>query len=178
MTFKKEKEIVANVATEVTGYKVTAELLESRTRKREVVIARQVLMKIMRDEGMTLSAVGSCFGKDHATVLHAVKTVNRDLDANYQLTTKIYEKSRELVLEAMMLNFESSKHRYLTLEEKIQRVKVRARLREENAFKEAREIVNYALLLMERGNAQGWAKHKLKLKVATSFSFKSELNAL
>jgi hypothetical protein len=32
--------------------------------------------------------------------------------------------------------------------------------------------------LMERGNAQGWAKHKLKLRVVEMFSFKSELNAL
>jgi hypothetical protein len=178
MIFKKEKEIVANVATEVTGYKVTPELLESRTRKREVVIARQVLMKIMRDEGMTLSAVGSCFGKDHATVLHAVKTVNRDLDSNYQLTINVYQKSRELVLEAMRVNFEPSQNRYLTLEEQMQRVKVRARLREENALKEARDIADYALLLMERGNTQGWAKHKLKLRVVEMFSFKSELNAL
>jgi hypothetical protein len=57
-------------------------------------------------------------------------------------------------------------------------VKVRARLREENALKEAMDIADYALLLMERGNAQGWAKHKLKLKVGAMFSFKSELNAI
>lgn len=169
MIFKKEKEIVANVATEVTGYKVTPELLESRTRKREVVIARQVLMKIMRDEGMSLSAVGSSFRKDHATVLHAVKTVNRDLDAKYHVTMKIYDKSRELVLKAMWVNFESAHNSYLTLEERMERVKVRARLREEQAMKEARDIAEYALLLMERGNAQGWARHKLRLKVAEVF---------
>jgi hypothetical protein len=37
---------------------------------------------------------------------------------------------------------------------------------------------NSLQLLMERGNAQGWAKHKLKLRVVEMFSFKSELNAL
>jgi hypothetical protein len=37
---------------------------------------------------------------------------------------------------------------------------------------------NSLQLLMERGNAQGWAKHKLKLKVGAMLSFKSELNAI
>ena len=80
MIFKREKEIVANIATAVTGYKVTPELLESRTRKKEVVNTRQVLMFIMWQNKITLSTIGAAFRKDHATVIHARKTVMRDLE--------------------------------------------------------------------------------------------------
>ena len=61
MIFKREKEIVANIATAVTGYRVTPELLESRTRKKEVVNTRQVLMYIMWQNKITLSTIGAAF---------------------------------------------------------------------------------------------------------------------
>jgi hypothetical protein len=99
MMFKAEKEIMANVATQVTGYKITPELLESRTRKKEVVIARHVLMKIMYDEGMSLSAVGAAFGNHHVNVIYARKIVERDLEADCQPMKQIYEMCKQRVVE-------------------------------------------------------------------------------
>ena len=54
------------------------ELLKSKTRKREIVQARQIAMYFSKK--MTKSSLANiglhCGGKDHATVLHACRTVN------------------------------------------------------------------------------------------------------
>jgi len=63
------------------------ELLKSKTRKREVVQARQIAMFFSKK--MTKSSLANigmhCGGKDHATVLHACRTVN-----NLQETDKTF----------------------------------------------------------------------------------------
>ena len=169
MIFKREKEIVANIATAVTGYKVTPELMESRTRKREVVIARQILMYIMWQNKLTLTTIGAAFRKDHATVIHARKTVMRDLEMGYNPTTSIYEKCKARVDESILTGEEENTKRFLTLAEQLEITKKRAKFREDQAQRDAERVVSYALEMMERGNAQGWAKHKLRLKVGEVF---------
>ena len=169
MIFKREKEIVANIATAVTGYKVSPELMESRTRKREVVIARQVLMYIMRKHKITLTTIGAAFNKDHATTIHACKTVMRDLEMGYNPTTSIYEKSKARVDESILTGTEEETKRFLTLAEQLEITKKRAKFREQQAIEDAERVVSYALEMMERGNAQGWARNKLRLKVAEVF---------
>ena len=54
------------------------ELLKSKTRKREVVQARQIAMFFSKKlTKSSLAKIGQqCGGKDHATVLHACWTVN------------------------------------------------------------------------------------------------------
>ena len=68
------------------------ELLKSRTRKREVVQARQIAMYFAKK--MTKSSLANigmhCGGKDHATVLHACRTVN-----NLNETDKTFRKYLE-----------------------------------------------------------------------------------
>ncbi|MEY3399212.1 MAG: hypothetical protein RL220_1806 [Bacteroidota bacterium] len=68
------------------------ELLKSKTRKREIVQARQIAMYFAKK--MTKSSLASigahCGGKDHATVLHACRTVN-----NLQETDKHFRKYLE-----------------------------------------------------------------------------------
>ena len=65
------------------------ELLKSKTRKREVVQARQIAMFFAKQ--MTKSSLANigahCGGKDHATVLHACKTVD-----NLSFTDKQFRK--------------------------------------------------------------------------------------
>ncbi len=65
------------------------ELLKSKTRKREIVQARQIAMYFAKK--MTKSSLANiglhCGGKDHATVLHACRTVN-----NLQETDKLFRK--------------------------------------------------------------------------------------
>lgn len=45
-----------------------------KSRKREIVDARTILLKIIKDNTkISLSRIGSYFGKNHATVMHSVK---------------------------------------------------------------------------------------------------------
>ena len=65
-------------------FELPIELLKSKTRKREVVQARQIAMFFAKK--MTKSSLANigmhCGGKDHATVLHACKTVNNLVDTD------------------------------------------------------------------------------------------------
>ena len=80
--------IVTPVSNEVTldtiqdtvcGYfGITKEMMLSKTRKRDIVQARQIAMYLGRNlTKVSLAAIGAQIGgKDHATVLHACNTVN------------------------------------------------------------------------------------------------------
>ena len=65
-------------------FKLPIELLKSKTRKREVVQARQIAMYFAKSlTKSSLANIGMhCGGKDHATVLHACKTVNNLIDTD------------------------------------------------------------------------------------------------
>lgn len=70
-----------------THTQVTPERLSSHTRKREVVVARQHVMSIMlRFYNMSLHSVGAIYRKDHATALHARRTIDtlRDQYSEYE----------------------------------------------------------------------------------------------
>jgi hypothetical protein len=63
-----------------------------KTRKREIVFARQCEMYFAREFNLgSLAEVGSIFGdKDHATVTHAVKTINNLIDSDKNIRAKIF----------------------------------------------------------------------------------------
>lgn len=70
---------VTRIQDEVCNYfGITKEMFLSKTRKREIVQARQIAMYLSRNLTKTsLSSIGSQIGgKDHATVLHACSTVS------------------------------------------------------------------------------------------------------
>jgi chromosomal replication initiator protein len=59
----------------------------TKTRKREIVIARQVSMYYIKENTrLSLANIGAYFLRDHATVMHACKTVNnlRDTDRKFR----------------------------------------------------------------------------------------------
>lgn len=72
------------------------ELMKSKTRKREVVQARQIAMYFSKK--MTKSSLANigmnCGGKDHATVLHACRTVNNlsETDKSFRVYLEELEK--------------------------------------------------------------------------------------
>ena len=86
------KNIVQDIHTEVnidylqkvvaTHYQVSLEQLKSKTRKREVVTARQVAMYLAKKyTNHSLKSIGQYFGgRDHSTVIYALQTVNDLLD--------------------------------------------------------------------------------------------------
>ncbi|PZX20435.1 chromosomal replication initiator protein [Breznakibacter xylanolyticus] len=78
-------------------YGIDIDEMQSKTRKREIVQARQVAMYFCKTmTTSSLSAIGSKIGnKDHATVLHACKTINNlqetDRDFKNQLLDIEYQ---------------------------------------------------------------------------------------
>lgn len=77
------------------------ELLKSKTRKREVVQARQIAMFFAKK--MTKSSLANigahCGGKDHATVLHACRTVNNLQETDKQFRGYLDDLEKKLSIQ-------------------------------------------------------------------------------
>lgn len=77
------------------------EILKSKTRKREVVQARQIAMFFSKK--MTKSSLANigahCGGKDHATVLHACRTVNNLSETDKQFKNYLTDLEKKLSMQ-------------------------------------------------------------------------------
>ncbi len=77
------------------------EMLKSKTRKREVVQARQISMYFSKK--MTKSSLASigahCGGKDHATVLHACRTVMNLSETDKQFRAYLEDLEKKLTIQ-------------------------------------------------------------------------------
>lgn len=82
-------------------FNLPIELLKSKTRRREVVQARQIAMFFAkRMTKSSLASIGAqCGGKDHATVLHACKTVNNLLDTDKRFKVYIDELDKKISIQ-------------------------------------------------------------------------------
>jgi chromosomal replication initiator protein len=76
------------------------DLMKSKSRKREVVQARQIAMYFAKNfTKSSLATIGAqCGGKDHATVLHACKTVNNLMDTDKKFRGYVEELEKKLNL--------------------------------------------------------------------------------
>ena len=76
------------------------EMLKSKTRKRQVVQARQIAMYFAKSmTKSSLSNIGAhCGGKDHATVLHACRTVNNLIDTDKKFKASVQELQKKISL--------------------------------------------------------------------------------
>ena len=74
-------------------FSISAEALMSKTRQRQITEPRQIAMFLAREHTDTaLSAIGTTIGKrDHATVLHACKSVKNQIDTDKQFKHVIKE---------------------------------------------------------------------------------------
>jgi chromosomal replication initiator protein len=81
-------------------FNMQVENLKSKTRKREIVQARQIAMYFAKNlTKSSLATIGSVIGgKDHATVLHACKTVNNLIDTDKRFRLYIDEIEKKLKL--------------------------------------------------------------------------------
>ena len=81
-------------------FDISPDQLHSKTRKREIVQARQIAMYFSKSmTKASLASIGSQIGgKDHATVLHACKTVNNlvDTDKRFKQTVDNIEKKLKI----------------------------------------------------------------------------------
>jgi hypothetical protein len=81
---------------------ISIERLQSTTRKREVVFARQLIMYLMRKYTKESEAViASRFGKAHCTCIHSVKTIKNlvETDRNIRGWVALYEIKLDSLLD-------------------------------------------------------------------------------
>jgi chromosomal replication initiator protein len=81
-----------------TYFNIPVDHIQSKTRKREIVQARQVAMFFSKSmTKASLATIGSQIGgKDHATVLHACKTVNNLIETDKRFRIQIDEIEKKL----------------------------------------------------------------------------------
>lgn len=74
-------------------FNIPVDLLKAKTRKREIVEARQIAMFLAKKfTDMSLKSIGQHFGnRDHSTVIHALTTVNDMMDTNRKFNATIQE---------------------------------------------------------------------------------------
>lgn len=81
-------------------FNMPVDALQTKTRKREIVQARQIAMYFSKSlTKYSLASIGAQIGsKDHATVLHACKTVNnlKDTDKNFRIFVEDIEKKLKM----------------------------------------------------------------------------------
>ena len=90
---------VARIQEAVCSYfGISDEVFLSKTRKREIVQARQIAMYLSRNLTKTsLSSIGAQLGgKDHATVLHACNTVGDLMDTDRSFRGFVHDIERQL----------------------------------------------------------------------------------
>ena len=81
-------------------FNVPINILISKTRKREVVQARQLAMYFSKlHTKSSLASIGlQCGNRDHATVLHACRTVNNLIDTDKQFKVYVDDIGKKLIL--------------------------------------------------------------------------------
>ncbi|MCU0417033.1 MAG: chromosomal replication initiator protein DnaA [Cytophagaceae bacterium] len=104
--------IVQNVDTEVNidyiqkfvseYFSVTIEQMKDKTRKREIVIARQVAMYFAKEyTNMSLKSIGSHFGgRDHSTVIHALTSVSDLMDTDKKFRATMQDLIKKIKLKS------------------------------------------------------------------------------
>jgi hypothetical protein len=69
----------------------------AKKRMRYLVEGRMIFAKILREYGYSLNRIGSFLGKDHTTIIHYTRTINKLLDVDLEILGK-YTKCRELFI--------------------------------------------------------------------------------
>jgi len=89
-TMLSHKEVVKIIAD---FYKIEEEIIYEKTRKKEVIKPRQIIMYILREDfSISYPSIGEKLGgRDHTTVIHSCEKIKRDLIANPMLVKEVQE---------------------------------------------------------------------------------------
>ena len=92
-------EYIINIVCEY--FKISPEQLALKTRKRQVVPARQIAMYLAKKySNASLAAIGQqCGKKDHATVHHACKTIANQLETDKQFKVMFADIEKKIALQ-------------------------------------------------------------------------------
>lgn len=72
-------------------FKVEFESLKEKTRRQKIVYHRQLIMYFLIENGIGCTLSAKTFDLDHATALHAVKTINNYYDIDKQVNSDVNE---------------------------------------------------------------------------------------
>lgn len=83
-------------------FNVTVESLKAKTRKREIVVARQVAMYFAKEyTNLSLKSIGFYFGnRDHSTVIHALTSVSDLMDTDRKFNATMQDLIKKFKLKA------------------------------------------------------------------------------
>jgi len=107
------KSIVKNIESEVgidyiqktvsEYFNVSSDDLKAKTRKKEIVIARQLAMYFTKDyTNHSLKSIGHHFGgRDHSTVIHALQSVNDMLDTDARFRSSFSELKKKFKMRSI-----------------------------------------------------------------------------
>lgn len=87
------------IISEVRKYqRVPNNFTYTKSQKRDVVFARQLSMYFgCKLTKYSLMKIGSYFGKDHATVLHAKKTINNLVETDRLIRSDVYQINKNIL---------------------------------------------------------------------------------
>ena len=92
---------IKHIASICTGASVESFMKTSKekeSRNRDSVRARMLCYSYLRNYNYSLAYIGSLFsGRDHATVLHGLKTLQRDLESKYKPTVEAFNRFNSIV---------------------------------------------------------------------------------
>ena len=79
-------------------YELPYSTIKSRSRRSDICWARQVICFMIINNSRTSSvSVGKLIGRDHATVLHALKAVNNAMDTQPKIRVQIKEIGSKII---------------------------------------------------------------------------------
>jgi chromosomal replication initiator protein len=93
---EKAEIIIAKVAT---FYGMANKDIRGKCRQRELVKARWIAMYFIRQQtDFTLKTIGDMFGRDHTTVIHAIRMFQQDREVNEQYELTYHQIKQKLEL--------------------------------------------------------------------------------
>ncbi len=107
------KNIVHDIETEVgmdfiqktisEYFKISTDDMKAKTRKKEIVIARQTAMYFAKEyTNHSLKSIGYHFGgRDHSTVIHAVQSVNDMMETDSRFRSSMDELKKKMKMKAV-----------------------------------------------------------------------------
>ena len=156
-------ELILNAVNSVLHTEHTIEHVYAKCRKRELVLARQIYWYFKKKHvpKISYSTLAREFGKDHATVLHAVRKVQELLDVHDRTTTRIVFLTEQTFVDLIREKDEGERLDKLEAEQKMvlttQRERAKTKARTEIAKK---GLENMYKLVSSDQYIPGWIRHK------------------
>jgi len=156
-------ELILNAVNSVLHTEHTIEEVYQKCRKRELVLTRSIYWYFKKKHvpKISYSTLAGEFGKDHATVLHAVRQVQALLDVHDRTITRIVFLTEQTFVDLIKERDESERLDRLEAEQqmvlKTQRERAKTKARTEIA---KRSLENMYKLVSSDQYIPGWIRHK------------------